>query len=175
MKRIFRFFVLLLALALTTGLPLVARAQETAPAGEHGMTLYASKLAKFGPWHVGSVDVGPFYITNSMLVTWIVALAVIIFAQIATRNIREIPEGAQNFWEWLVEGLYGFLEGIIGHDLVRKTFWFFATIFILILFSNWFGLIPGVGSIGWGPASGPFSIIARSARRSSAGRMRIST
>jgi F-type H+-transporting ATPase subunit a len=33
---------------------------------------------------------------------------------------------------------------------VRKTFWFFATLFIFILFVNWFGLIPGVGTIGWG-------------------------
>ena len=33
---------------------------------------------------------------------------------------------------------------------MKKTFWFFATIFIFILFTNWFGLIPGVGTIGWG-------------------------
>jgi F-type H+-transporting ATPase subunit a len=49
-----------------------------------------------------------------------------------------------------VESLYEFLEGIIGHDLVKKTFWFFATIFIFILFANWAGLIPGIGTIGWG-------------------------
>jgi F-type H+-transporting ATPase subunit a len=61
-----------------------------------------------------------------------------------------VPAGAQNFWEWLVESLYEFLEGIIGPELVKKTFWFFATIFIFILFTNWFGLIPGVGTIGWG-------------------------
>jgi F-type H+-transporting ATPase subunit a len=85
-----------------------------------------------------------------MLVTWIVAVLLIVGAQLATRNIKRIPEGAQNFWEWLVEGLYKFLEEIIGHDLVKKTFWFFATVFILILACNWFGLIPGVGSIGWG-------------------------
>src|SRR5438445_11495388 len=85
-----------------------------------------------------------------MLVTWVVALAVIIFAQVATRNMKPVPEGAQNFWEWLVEGLYNFLEGIVGPDLVKRTFWFFATIFIFILFTNWFGLIPGVGTIGWG-------------------------
>src|SRR5205807_10665416 len=71
-------------------------------------------------------------------------------ARIATRRMQDVPTGAQNFWEWLVEGLYDFLEGIIGHDLVKKTFWFFATIFILILFTNWFGLIPGVGTVGWG-------------------------
>ena len=61
-----------------------------------------------------------------------------------------VPDGAQNFWEWLVESLYEFLEGIVGSELVKKTFWFFATIFIFILFTNWFGLIPGVGTIGWG-------------------------
>ena len=106
-------------------------------------------------------QIGKFYVTNSMLVSWIVALAVIIFAQLATRNIRTIPTGAQNFWEWLVESLYNFLESIIGSELVKKTFWFFATIFIFILFTNWAGLIPGVGTIGWGhtdPATGVFRI-----------------
>src|SRR5438094_4930959 len=95
-------------------------------------------------------QIGKFAITNSMLVTWVVAAGIIIFAQLATRNIQRIPNGIQNFWEWLVEGLYSFLEGIIGRDLVRKTFWFFATIFIFILFVNWSGLVPGVGTIGWG-------------------------
>ena len=106
-------------------------------------------------------QIGSFSVTNSMLVSWVVAVAVIVFAQIATRNIRIVPTGVQNFWEWLVEGLYNFLEGIIGSELVKKTFWFFATIFIFILFINWAGLIPGVGTVGWGhvdPASGAFQI-----------------
>jgi F-type H+-transporting ATPase subunit a len=89
-------------------------------------------------------------VTNSMLVTWLVALGLIIFAQVATRTMKPVPDGAQNFWEWLVESLYGFLEGVIGEPLVKRTFWFFASIFIFILFTNWAGLIPGVGTIGWG-------------------------
>jgi F-type H+-transporting ATPase subunit a len=107
------------------------------------------------------VQIGKFAVTNSMLVTWIVAAVIILFAQIATRRVQAIPSGAQNFWEWLVESLYNFLETIIGRDLVKKTFWFFATIFIFILFVNWFGLIPGIGTIGWGhydPASGIFHV-----------------
>ncbi|MBA2432758.1 MAG: F0F1 ATP synthase subunit A, partial [Chthoniobacterales bacterium] len=62
--------------------------------------------------------------------------------------------------EWMVESLYSFLEGMIGPDLVKKTFWFFATLFIFILFLNWFGLLPGVGSIGWGhyTANGTFQV-----------------
>ncbi|CAN5454619.1 hypothetical protein BH18VER1_BH18VER1_19530 [soil metagenome] len=105
--------------------------------------------------------IGKFTVTNSMLVTWIVAALIIFFAQTATRNIKPVPTGAQNFWEWLVESLYDFLGGIIGSDLVKRTFWFFATTFIFILTLNWFGLIPGVGTIGWGhtsPATGNFIV-----------------
>ena len=91
-----------------------------------------------------------FPVTNSMVVTWIVALGLIVFAQVATRHMKQVPDGSQNFLEWLVEGLYGFLEGLLGPQLAKQTFWFFASVFIFILASNWVGLIPGVGSMGWG-------------------------
>jgi F-type H+-transporting ATPase subunit a len=94
--------------------------------------------------------IGPFPVTNSMLVTWIVALGLILFARHATRRMKDIPEGAQNFWEFLVEGLHDFLAEIVGDELIGKTFWFFATIFIFICFTNWFGLVPFVGTMGWG-------------------------
>jgi F-type H+-transporting ATPase subunit a len=89
-------------------------------------------------------------ITNSMVVTWVVAIGLIVFAQWATRHMKEVPEGSQNFLEWLVESLYGFLEGLLGERLAKQTFWFFASVFIFILAANWVGLIPGVGSMGWG-------------------------
>jgi F-type H+-transporting ATPase subunit a len=85
-----------------------------------------------------------------MVVTWIVAVGLIVFAQVATRRMKERPDGLQNFWEWMVESLHDFLEGVIGPKLVKRTFWFFASVFIFILFANWAGLIPGVGTVGWG-------------------------
>jgi F-type H+-transporting ATPase subunit a len=107
---------------------------------EHGLSQKAVEITRpFG-----------FPITNSMIVSWVVALGLIILARVATRDMKHVPHGAQNFLEWLVEGLYKFLEGIIGGHLAQKTFWFFATIFIFILAANWIGLIPGVGTIGWG-------------------------
>jgi F-type H+-transporting ATPase subunit a len=107
---------------------------------EHGLSQKAVEIAQvFG-----------FPITNSMVVTWIVAVGLIVFAQVATRKMTQVPSGGQNLLEWLVESLYGLLESIIGKHLVAKTFWFFATIFIFILAANWFGLVPGVGTIGWG-------------------------
>ena len=107
---------------------------------EHGLPQKAVEIGRvFG-----------FPITNSMLVSWIAALGLIIFAQLATRKMDQVPTGAQNFLEWLVESLYGFLEGILGPHLVKRTFWFFATVFIFVLCANWVGLVPGAGVIGWG-------------------------
>jgi F-type H+-transporting ATPase subunit a len=109
---------------------------------EHGLSQKAIEIG-----HVFGLP-----ITNSMLVSWIAALGLIVFAQLATRNMRQVPGGAQNFLEWLVESLYGFLEELLGPHLVERTFWFFATVFIFILCVNWVGLVPGVGTIGWGHA-----------------------
>src|SRR3954469_4302729 len=95
-------------------------AEAGAEAAHEGVSLKPQMLFDFGH------GLG---ITNSMLVTWIVAGVIIIFLQLATGRVQPIPSGAQNFWEWLVEGLYAFLENIIGRELVRKGFWFFATIF----------------------------------------------
>ena len=117
------------------GLPTTGEEHE-----EHGLSQKAEEITNF----LG------FPITNSMIVSWIVALGVIVFAQFATRSMKQVPEGAQNFLEWLVEGLYKFLEGILGPHLTERTFWFFATVFIFILSTNWAGLVPGVGSVGWG-------------------------
>jgi F-type H+-transporting ATPase subunit a len=117
-------------------LPVVAFAAE----GEHGLSQGAVEI-----WKPAG-----FPVTNSMLVTWAVALALILFVRFATRQMKPVPDGAQNFLEWLTESLYEFLEAILGSHLVKKTFWFFASVFIFILSANWFGLIPGVGTIGWG-------------------------
>lgn len=118
----------------------VSPSTEPFQSEEHGLSAKAVEIAR--PFN--------FPITNSMLVSWIVALGLIVFAQLATRKMEQVPVGPQNFVEWLVEGLYKFMTGIIGPHLAERTFWFFATIFIFILASNWIGLIPGVGTIGWG-------------------------
>lgn len=126
-----------------------AGAHQAAEHSEHSLPPNAVVLREKG------------FVTNSMLVTWIVAIGLIAFAQIATRNVQQVPSGLQNFWEFLVEGLYGFLEGIVGAQLIKKTFWFFATIFIFILFTNWFGLLPGVGTVGWGEQTSHGFVVTR--------------
>jgi F-type H+-transporting ATPase subunit a len=119
---------------------LVALAVAEPASGHHGLPQYAVEIARpFG-----------FPITNSMVVTWIVAIVVIVFARVATRSMSRVPGGAQNFVEWLVGSLYDLLESVVGRHLADKTFWFFGSVFIFILAANWISLLPGVGTIGWG-------------------------
>src|SRR5688500_7588003 len=145
MPRNFRMFVIgsVFALLVTLSSERSSFAQGGMPhttPEEHGLSAKAVEIGSvFG-----------FPITNSMAVSWVVALGLIIFARTATRRMDQVPGGAQNFLEWLVESLYGFLEGLLGKHLVNRTFWFFATVFIFILTANLLGLIPGVGTIGWG-------------------------
>ncbi|MBO4796570.1 MAG: F0F1 ATP synthase subunit A, partial [Verrucomicrobia bacterium] len=89
-------------------------------------------------------------ISNSMIITWIVTLLIILFVRMATRGMGLVPGKLQNFLEMIVEGLYEFFKGILGERVVRSTFWFFSAIFLFILSTNWFSLLPGVGSMGWG-------------------------
>ncbi len=134
--------VILMVLWLTA-LPLAGWAAEHAAQG-------APKHHEGIPLHAEDISfIENFGISNSMIVTWLVTAALVLFVTIATRKVQDVPSGAQNLLEWLVEGLYTMLENIIGTQLVKKTFWFFGTIFIFILACNWFGLIPGVGTVGW--------------------------
>jgi hypothetical protein len=94
------------------GMLLPARAAFATEA-EHGLPRNAVKIDHWGS-----------FMTNSMVVSWVVVTALIIFARVATRDIKGVSwrgSKAQNLLEWLVEGLYGLLESIIGPHLVKRT------------------------------------------------------
>lgn len=118
-----------------------------------GMPLIASISIKaqelpFGAWF-----------TNSIFVAVLVLLLVGFFAIRATKNMTLVPHPAQNFFEWIVEFLYGQVEGIVGKRVAPRAFPLLATLFIFILVSNWMGLLPGVGTVGWGqPGEAPLAL-----------------
>lgn len=96
------------------------------------------------------LQLGGLTLTNSMITSLIVSALLIIFALIVNISLKNTnkPTGIQNLAEWMIESLYGLVHSITG-DL-KKTSLFFpviATFFLFILFNNWFGLLPGVGSI----------------------------
>lgn len=91
-----------------------------------------------------------FPITNTLILAWIVMGILVCFGAAATYKLSPVPGRIQNVAEAFVEKLYGFVKGVIGTDRdTDKVFPFIVTFFIFILLSNWFGLIPGVGTIGF--------------------------
>ena len=113
----------------------------------------------FQPMLAVTMDAIPFsdslgWLTSSIFVAVLVTLLILWFCRKATRNVQRIPNGQQNFVEFVLEFLYNQVEGIVGKKVAPRAFPLLATIFIFVLVSNWFGLLPGVGTIGFGPKKG---------------------
>lgn len=86
-------------------------------------------------------------VSNSMLMLFLAVLVISIVVWLATRALKIVPTRLQNMVEYFFETLYNFVESLLGPRLTRKYFWYFGTIFTIILVSNYMGLLPGVGSI----------------------------
>ncbi len=92
-------------------------------------------------------NVGGIEFTNSMLVTLVVDICLVALAFAATRNMQVVPRGLQNVMEAVIEAMYNFFR-TINREYTARAFPIVATIFLWVLVSNWFGLLPGFGSIG---------------------------
>lgn len=93
---------------------------------------------------------GPIYITNTLITSWITILALVGFFYLATRRMRLVPRGLQNLAETVVETLLGFVEGVAGKENGRRFFPIIATIFLYVLMNAWMGLLPIFNVIGTG-------------------------
>lgn len=96
---------------------------------------------------IGSI--GSLPITNSLLTTWLVMTLLTIIVFVSTKKLSLVPSGAQNFAESVVEFLYGNVSALAGDKKAKVFFPIVATFFIFIIFSNWLGLFPGFGTIGF--------------------------
>jgi F-type H+-transporting ATPase subunit a len=89
-------------------------------------------------WSFGDYQVHGQVLINS----WIVIAIILAMAVLTTRNLKPIPEGGQNFIEYVLEFIRDIAKTQIGHEY--KT-WvpFIGTMFLFIFVSNWSGaLVP---------------------------------
>lgn len=90
-------------------------------------------------------------VTNSILLGWICTLLMMTVAFVFYFAFKKGKMTKfTSFVEALVLILYDFFAEILGKPLNNKIFWFLGSLFLFILISNWAGLAPGIGSIGWG-------------------------
>jgi len=139
MSRGTKFTTLLAALAL----PFTAFAEGVAPS--------AAKLVDFG---------GGWTITNSMFTGWVISALLVTLVLYLVGKPTILPSKGQAVIESLIEALRDLFEPIVGKKAFPLAFPILVTFFIFILFHNWMGLIPGVGTMGWGTtdAAGHFHI-----------------
>ncbi|HLS27538.1 MAG TPA: F0F1 ATP synthase subunit A [Opitutales bacterium] len=95
-----------------------------------------------------------FPITNSMVTSWVIAGLLILLIRFAIKKPTLVPHRGQAMVEAVVQGITDLIEPIVGSRMVRVTFPLLAALFVYILIQNWSGLLPGVGTIGWGKDSG---------------------
>ena len=94
---------------------------------------------------------GSIIVTNSLLTSLLVSSLLIIFAfWFSQQPLKDKPQALsiQNILEIILGSLLAFFTQITGKKKAKQFFPLTATLFIFILLSNWFGLLPGVGSIG---------------------------
>lgn len=98
------------------------------------------------------------FFTNSVLVALLVLGVILWISTKATTRMTLIPHKWQNFFEFVIEFLYNQIESVVGKKMAPRAFPLLGTLFIFILVANWFGLLPGVGTIGWGESIGPLTV-----------------
>lgn len=104
---------------------------------------------------------GTFPVTNAFLIGAIVSGAIMLVTRRIVENWKEVPRGAQNVLEIIVESLLDLVQSVTqDRKQALKFFPLIATIFLFVLFSNWAGLLPGLGTVGiYGDHNGHHTII----------------
>ncbi len=82
------------------------------------------------------------------LLAYVILIIIAVTLRARSRTADEVPTGFYNFFEWVLEGAYGFAANIAGEKKVKDFFPFFMTYILFILVANWLGLVPGFDSIG---------------------------
>ncbi len=94
-------------------------------------------------FHIGNIG-----ITNSLLTSWITVLILIIVGIAVGMSFKRLPSKLQQIFELAYETFDTMAVNIIGEQ-GRKYVPFVVTFFLLIVVSNWLGVLPGVGSLGF--------------------------
>ena len=93
--------------------------------------------------------IGPVNVTNSLYSALIITISLVILITWFSNKISTYnPSKLQLAIEAIYSILKSMVSGVLGND--TSKFWpFLLTFFIFILFSNWFGLLPTTGNIGF--------------------------
>ena len=107
------------------------------------ISISAETITKFGSLNY----------SNSLLTSTIVTVLMVAFFVLVNRSLdakKKKPGALQNLAEFVIEGFNSMVQGVTGDEKKTRFFMpFFMSFFLFVLFNNWFGLLPGVGTVGF--------------------------
>lgn len=106
-------------------------------------------------------NIGAFTVTNALVNSTLLMLAIVAFATWFRSSLRKIPGKVQNLIEILLETMLGYFDQVTKSREKSKRFLpLVGSLFLFILLSNWMGLLPGTGSIGvWQIVHGELELV----------------
>lgn len=106
----------------------------------HEVTIYAEPI----------FSVGNFQITNSLITSWLALIIIFALALTIRRKMKKIPGKLQHFFEIMMDGALSLCDQVTNdRKISTKIFPLVFSLFLFILISNWLGLVPGLGSLGF--------------------------
>ncbi|ABQ28391.1 F0F1 ATP synthase subunit A [Geotalea uraniireducens] len=79
---------------------------------------------------------------DAIAYTWLIIALLLILSMLATKGLKTVPGGLQNFMEVIIGGVENMVVETMGHH-GKPFFPLIATLAIFILVSNLIGLVPG--------------------------------
>jgi F-type H+-transporting ATPase subunit a len=106
----------------------------------HEVTIYAEPI----------FSIGNFQITNSLITSWLALIIIAVLAIILRKKMKKIPGKFQHFFEIIMDGALSLCDQVTNDRKISvKIFPLVFSLFLFILISNWLGLVPGLGALGF--------------------------
>jgi F-type H+-transporting ATPase subunit a len=111
----------------------------------------------------GIFHISAFTVTNTLIASWLTIIVLGLLFYFATRKMKLIPRGLQNFAEFIIESLLNFVKGVAGEKNARTIFPLMSTIFLFVMTNAFLALLPFFGTIGITEHDGTFIHLFRAA------------
>lgn len=90
---------------------------------------------------------GPIPITNTITTTILLDIILIVLAIVLRKKLKTIPGMLQSLFEFINDFVEDLVKSVLKPKYIKPVFPWLLSFFVIILISNWIGLLPGMETI----------------------------
>ena len=99
-------------------------------------------LTQIWQWQIQVGGYSLVFNIETLIMTWIVMAALIVFALVATQKISILPGGFQSIAEMIVDTFDNLVKDALDIPNYRKYFPLICALMMFLMLSNWLGVVP---------------------------------